>query len=81
MMKFYILLLSFFSNLVFICCKDSFRFASHYANHMVLQSDPYAAVVWGFGEENALVTVSIAREMIQTITKRGEQFCESFVTL
>ena len=81
MTNFYKLLLPVFSNLVFICCKDSFRFASHYANHMVLQRDPYAAVVWGFGEENALVTVSIAGRMIQTSTKKGEQFCESFLTL
>ena len=74
MINLYKLLLSVFSNLVFICCKDSFRFASHYANHMVLQRDPYAAVVWGFGEENALVTVSIAGKMIQTTTKKGESF-------
>ena len=80
-MSFYKLLLSVFLNLVFICCKDSFRFASHYANHMVLQRDPHAAVVWGFGEKNALVTVSIAEKMIQTTTKRGKQFCESFLIL
>ena len=76
-MNFYMLLLSVFSNLGFISCKDTFRFASHYADHMVLQREPDAAVLWGFGEENASVTVSIAEKLIQATAEKGEQFCES----
>ena len=76
-MNFYILLLSVFSNLGLISCKDTFRFASHYADHMVLQRGPDAAVLWGFGEENALVIVSIAGKLIQATAEKGEQICES----
>ena len=76
-MNFYILLLPIFSNFGFISCKDTFRFASHYADHMVLQRDPNAAVLWGFGEENAQVTVSIGGKLIQATAEKGEQFYES----
>ncbi|XP_057290069.1 sialate O-acetylesterase-like [Hydractinia symbiolongicarpus] len=36
-----------------------FRFANHYADHMVLQRAPYRAVLWGFGENNTFVSISI----------------------
>lgn len=74
-MNFYILLLPIFSNFGFISCKDTFRFASHYADHMVLQRTPYAAVLWGFGQENALVNVRLAGKLYPTIVQKGEQFC------
>ena len=75
MIYLHILLLLIFLNLALITCKDTFRFASHYADHMVLQSTPYAAVLWGFGEENALVNVSLAGKLYPTIVQKGEQFC------
>ncbi|NXX99306.1 SIAE acetylesterase, partial [Centropus bengalensis] len=35
-------------------------FASYYGDHMVLQKAPAAAVVWGYGELGATVTVALA---------------------
>uniref|UniRef100_A0A8C8RR00 Sialic acid acetylesterase n=1 Tax=Pelusios castaneus TaxID=367368 RepID=A0A8C8RR00_9SAUR len=40
----------------------TFRFASYYADHMVLQKKPAGAVVWGYGEAGANVTVSLSRD-------------------
>lgn len=37
----------------------AFRFASYYGDHMVLQQRPARAVVWGYGEVGALVTVTL----------------------
>ncbi|XP_044137907.1 sialate O-acetylesterase [Bufo gargarizans] len=45
-----------------------FRFASYYGDHMVLQQKPTQAVVWGYGEVGALVTVSLIQG-IDTISK------------
>ncbi|XP_075695297.1 sialate O-acetylesterase isoform X3 [Rhinoderma darwinii] len=39
----------------------AFRFASYYGNHMVLQQGPARAVVWGYGEVGALVTVTLVQ--------------------
>ncbi|MBN3318043.1 SIAE acetylesterase, partial [Atractosteus spatula] len=36
-----------------------FRFASYYGDHMVLQKAPQRAVVWGYGEDAAQVTVTV----------------------
>ncbi|CAI9596903.1 unnamed protein product [Staurois parvus] len=38
-------------------CK--FRFASYYGDHMVLQQQPARAVIWGYGEPGAGLTVSL----------------------
>ncbi|NXX55356.1 SIAE acetylesterase, partial [Scopus umbretta] len=35
-------------------------FASYYGDHMVLQKEPAGAVVWGYGEPGAAVTVALA---------------------
>ncbi|KFV84939.1 Sialate O-acetylesterase, partial [Struthio camelus australis] len=37
-------------------------FASYYTDHMVLQKEPAGAVVWGYGEPGAAVTLSLARD-------------------
>ena len=69
--------IAYFLNLALITCKDTFRFASHYADHMVLQRTPYAAVLWGVGEENALVNVSLAGKLYPTIVQKGKQFVKA----
>ncbi|XP_069803478.1 sialate O-acetylesterase-like [Dendropsophus ebraccatus] len=45
-----------------------FRFASYYGDHMVLQQKPARAVVWGYGEVGAVVTVTLGRG-IDTVSK------------
>ncbi|XP_065425101.1 sialate O-acetylesterase isoform X1 [Chrysemys picta bellii] len=40
----------------------TFRFASYYGDHMVLQKKPAGAVVWGYGEAGANVTVSLSKD-------------------
>lgn len=43
------------------CASDgTFRFASYYGNHMVLQKAPERAVLWGYGPVDAKVTVSLS---------------------
>ncbi|NXW24991.1 SIAE acetylesterase, partial [Circaetus pectoralis] len=37
-------------------------FASYYGDHMVLQKEPAGAVVWGYGEPGAAVTVTLSRD-------------------
>ncbi|KAE8592125.1 hypothetical protein XENTR_v10018651 [Xenopus tropicalis] len=56
----------------FICITDcaSFRFASYYASHMVLQQKPSQAVIWGYGEVGAAVTVSLFNGS-DTISKKS----------
>ncbi|KAM5132162.1 sialate O-acetylesterase-like [Mantella aurantiaca] len=39
----------------------TFRFATYYGDHMVLQQQPARAVIWGYGEPGAGVTVSLIR--------------------
>ncbi|CAN2388130.1 short-chain carboxylesterase activity [Pristimantis euphronides] len=46
----------------------TFRFASYYGDHMVLQQKPAQAVVWGYGEVGALVTLTLVRG-IDTFSK------------
>nr|XP_015192868.1 PREDICTED: sialate O-acetylesterase isoform X1 [Lepisosteus oculatus] len=52
-----------------LCCvanlygfQQEFRFASYYGDHMVLQKAPQRAVVWGYGEDAAEVTVTVVGE-------------------
>ncbi|KAJ1174756.1 hypothetical protein NDU88_000048 [Pleurodeles waltl] len=40
----------------------SFDFASYYADHMVLQMAPAKAIIWGYGDVGAFVTVSIYKD-------------------
>nr|AAH84103.1 LOC495015 protein [Xenopus laevis] len=56
----------------FICITDcaTFRFASYYASHMVLQQKPSQAVIWGYGEVGASVTVSLYKGP-ETILKKS----------
>ncbi|XP_072012729.1 sialate O-acetylesterase isoform X2 [Engystomops pustulosus] len=54
--------------LLFTRTDATFRFASYYGDHMVLQQKPSQAVVWGFGEVGAMVTVTLLRGM-DTISK------------
>ncbi|NXF93581.1 SIAE acetylesterase, partial [Eubucco bourcierii] len=37
-------------------------FASYYSDHMVLQKEPAGAVVWGYGEPGATVTLALSRD-------------------
>ncbi|CAM9096168.1 unnamed protein product, partial [Lampetra planeri] len=39
----------------------TFRFASYYGDHMVLQREPSGAFVWGFGNPGARVVVVLYR--------------------
>ncbi|XP_061574872.1 sialate O-acetylesterase [Cololabis saira] len=41
-------------------CDGALLFASSYGDHMVLQRAPQRAVLWGFGPEGTLVTVSLS---------------------
>ena len=73
MRNIYVLLLSLFFFVV-LCSteKTVFRFARHYANHMVLQRAPYVPVLWGFGEENTPVIVSVAGKEYRSTVKTGK---------
>uniref|UniRef100_A0A8C3HBQ7 Sialic acid acetylesterase n=1 Tax=Chrysemys picta bellii TaxID=8478 RepID=A0A8C3HBQ7_CHRPI len=51
----------------------TFRFASYYGDHMVLQKKPAGAVVWGYGEAGANVTVSLSKDS-KVIMKKMAQF-------
>uniref|UniRef100_A0A8C5QMY8 Sialic acid acetylesterase n=1 Tax=Leptobrachium leishanense TaxID=445787 RepID=A0A8C5QMY8_9ANUR len=58
--------------LALLCSAEcTFRFASYYADHMVLQMAPSQAVVWGFGEVGARVTVSLYKEK-DAVTKKSD---------
>ncbi|XP_064029249.1 sialate O-acetylesterase isoform X5 [Pogoniulus pusillus] len=51
-------------------------FASYYGDHMVLQKEPAGAVVWGYGEPGATVTLALSREggivvMKKLVTVKG----------
>ncbi|NXG52474.1 SIAE acetylesterase, partial [Psilopogon haemacephalus] len=37
-------------------------FASYYGDHMVLQKEPAGAVVWGYGQPGATVTLALSRD-------------------
>ncbi|XP_063291972.1 sialate O-acetylesterase [Pelobates fuscus] len=50
--------------------ESSFRFASYYGDHMVLQKAPSKAVIWGYGEVGATVTVSLYKDL-DTVTKKS----------
>ena len=42
---------------IFISTADTFRLAAYYSDHMVLQMAPGKAVVWGYGDVGAQITV------------------------
>ncbi|NXN99928.1 SIAE acetylesterase, partial [Rhinopomastus cyanomelas] len=50
-------------------------FASYYGDHMVLQKEPAGAVIWGYGELGALVTVALFEDgglvMKKTVQVKG----------
>ncbi|NXT32700.1 SIAE acetylesterase, partial [Pelecanoides urinatrix] len=50
-------------------------FASYYGDHMVLQKEPAGAVVWGYGEPGAAVTVALSGDgglvMKKTVQVKG----------
>ena len=43
--------------LIFLSTADTFRLAAYYSDHMVLQMAPGRAVVWGYGDVGAQITV------------------------
>ena len=51
---------------------DTFRFASHYANHMVLQRDPSRSIIWGFGDVGATVVVNLLGIKYTTDVVKGK---------
>ncbi|XP_043119960.1 sialate O-acetylesterase isoform X2 [Puntigrus tetrazona] len=48
------------SALASVLSAEVFRFSSYYGNHMVLQKAPAKAAVWGFGQTDATVVVSLS---------------------
>ncbi|XP_019950841.2 sialate O-acetylesterase [Paralichthys olivaceus] len=46
-------------------CDECLRFASYYGDHMVLQKSPERAVLWGYGPDGGIVTVSLSGPVIQ----------------
>ncbi|XP_051494482.1 sialate O-acetylesterase isoform X3 [Apus apus] len=50
-----------------------FGFASCYSDHMVLQKEPAGAVVWGYGEPGAMVTVALSEDSGFIISKKTVQ--------
>lgn len=48
-----------------------FRFANIYGDHMVLQSKPFSAVVWGFGQTGEKVVVRLGSEVHTTEAVKG----------
>ncbi|KFQ69787.1 Sialate O-acetylesterase, partial [Phaethon lepturus] len=45
-------------------------FASYYGDHMVLQKEPAGAVVWGYGEPGATVTVALSGDSGLIVMKK-----------
>jgi len=45
-------------------------FASYYGDHMVLQKEPAGAVVWGYGEPGAAVTVALSEDGGSVVAKK-----------
>ncbi|XP_078607954.1 sialate O-acetylesterase-like [Branchiostoma floridae x Branchiostoma japonicum] len=52
----------------------TFKWASYYGNHMVLQQGPHRAVLWGYGEVGATVNVSIdaSGSVFSSMVHKGE---------
>ncbi|NXQ96189.1 SIAE acetylesterase, partial [Sagittarius serpentarius] len=48
-------------------------FASYYGDHMVLQKEPAGAVVWGYGEPGAAVTVALSGDGGLIVMKKTAQ--------
>ncbi|NXV91974.1 SIAE acetylesterase, partial [Calonectris borealis] len=48
-------------------------FASYYGDHMVLQKEPAGAVVWGYGEPGAAVTVALSGDGGLVVMKKTVQ--------
>ncbi|XP_075460400.1 sialate O-acetylesterase isoform X2 [Ascaphus truei] len=75
-MKMTRLVLLFLSlSLVFIADSE-FQFASYYGDYMVLQKEPSKALIWGYGDVGANITVSIFKGL-ETITKKAVQINEN----
>ena len=54
--------------------RTEFRFANVYGDHMVLQSKPFRAAIWGLGEVGQEVTVSgLASEVYSTKVRKGDK--------
>ncbi|KAM9299657.1 sialate O-acetylesterase [Gastrophryne carolinensis] len=66
------------SLLLAVSADNTFRFASYYGSHMVLQQKPALALIWGYGEVGALVTVTLSEGM-DTILKRAVAISETGV--
>ncbi|XP_030831013.1 sialate O-acetylesterase [Strongylocentrotus purpuratus] len=45
---------------------SSFRLASYYSSHMVLQMEPSSAVVWGYSDMGANITLGFKEKLYQT---------------
>ena len=50
---------------------DNFRFASYFQENMVLQMQPYSAVLWGYGTVGSTVNVSMVQDIYFTKVIEG----------
>jgi sialate O-acetylesterase len=55
-----------------------FRLARYYQNNMVLQRAPNKAIVWGYSEQNASVSLSLF-EKIYNVTGEHVDWSDSYV--
>ncbi|CAF1191158.1 unnamed protein product [Adineta ricciae] len=51
-------------------CNGVFRFANYLQDHMVLQRAPQRAIVWGYGDANASVTLKMNDKIYTTMTRK-----------
>ncbi|XP_002124590.3 sialate O-acetylesterase-like [Ciona intestinalis] len=66
-----LVLLPFTSGETFTKGSDEFAFASYYQNNMVLQMEPYRAVIWGYGTIGATVNISLIQDVYSTKVRAG----------
>ena len=51
---------------------SSFRLASYYSDHMVLQMEPLKANIWGFSDLHAIITLQLHGKYYSTQAENGE---------
>ncbi|XP_070537286.1 sialate O-acetylesterase-like [Ptychodera flava] len=49
----------------------TFRLASYYGDHMVLQMEPLQSSIWGYGEQDAQITLTLKEKVYTTKTFQG----------
>ena len=51
---------------------SSFKLASYYSDHMVLQMEPLRANIWGFSDLHANITLQLHGKIYSTQAESGE---------